>query len=201
MAGFNIETFKAKVKDRNGFMRNNRFLMTFPTPTGLFSRSGAWAVNRDIEFWCESVTLPGYQLMTHDVRRWTYGPSEKRPFAPNFTPLQCSFLVDNKGDIMNFFHDWLQSIIPHDTDQGINAPSRFGGLPYEVRYKVDYVTELNIYTYSETGEPIQNIVCKEAFPSSIVDIPLSWGDTNNVVRLQVTFDYLDWFSRPVNTPQ
>lgn len=201
MAGFNIEGFKSTVNRRGGFMRNNRFLMTFPTPLRMIGRENAQFVNQDIEFWGESVTLPGYQLMTHDIRRWTIGPAEKRPFAPNFTPLQCTFLVDNKGDIIRFFQDWMQCIIPHDTEMGMNSTSSFNGMPYELKYKMDYITELNIYTFTETGKPIQNVICKEAFPSSIVDIPLSWGDTNNLVRLQVTFDYLDWFTRPVEIPR
>jgi hypothetical protein len=209
MPGFNIEAFKAEVNQKAGFQRTNRFLMTFPTPRllvglsydGAFDGSGFpnMEVNRNIEMWCESITLPGYQLMTHDVRRWTYGPIEKRPFAPNFSQLQAVFLADGDGAIWRFFNDWTQSIIPHDTDRGINGPSKRGysGEAYEVQYKSLYVTELNIYTYHENGDPIQNIVCREAFPSQIGDVSLNWGDNNNLVRLQITFDFLDWFSRPV----
>lgn len=194
MAGFNIEAFKAVTTAKGGFMRNNRFLMTFPMPQTMLDHMD---VGRTIEFWGENVNLPGYQLVTHDVRRWTYGPIEKRPFAPNFTPLQCTFLIDNDSEILRFFNNWMQSIMPHDTEAGMNNGSNYGGLPYELKYKEQYVTDLNIYTYSETGEPVLNIVCKEAFPSHVVDIPLSWEDTNNIAKLQVTFDYLDWYSKSI----
>lgn len=206
MPGFNIEEFKADINKKAGLQRNNRFLMTFPTPAPLLKLSTQTGmqsnleINRSIELWCESINFPGYQIMTHDVRRYTFGPVEKRPFAPNFGQLQCTFLSDGDGNIWNFFNDWLQVILPHDADRGINAKSRryTDADMYEVSYKETYITELNIYTYHENGDPIQNIVCREAFPTQIADIPLSWADTNNLVRLQVTFEFLDWFSRPIS---
>ena len=197
MPGFNIEDFKSELNFRNGVMRNNKFLITFPSPRVMLGTGGEAALmNRSIEFWCESINLPGYQLMQHDTRRWTYGPSEKRPFAPNFQSLQCSFIADGKGDVWKFFNNWLQKILPHDTDRGFNAISNFGGYPYELEYKVNYVTELNIAVFDETGKkkPV-NIICKEAFPSQVIDTNLNWADTNNTAKVGVVFEYLDWFTR------
>ena len=195
MPGFNVENFKSELNKRNGVMRNNKFLLTFATPAVLRNNGPGLSINRSIEFWCESVNLPGYQLMQHDTRRWTYGPAEKRPFAPNFQSLQCSFIADGKGEIWTFFNDWLQSILPHDTDQGFNTRSTFGGYPYELAYKIDYVTELNIAVFDETGKKQINIICKEAFPSQVIDTNLNWADTNSTAKVGVVFEYLDWFTR------
>ena len=195
MPGFNIEDFKSELRSRNGVMRNNRFLITFPPPTVLQRNGPAASMNRSIEFWCESINLPGYQLMQHDTRRWTYGPSEKRPFAPNFQSLQCSFIADGKGEIWTFFNNWLQYILSHNTPNGFNNPSGFGGYPYELAYKVDYVTELNIAVFDETGKKQINIICKEAFPSQVIDTNFNWADTNSTAKVGVVFEYLDWFTR------
>lgn len=200
MPGFNVEDFKSELRSRNGVMRNNRFLITFPPPRVLLGNGPAASMNRSIEFWCESINLPGYQLMQHDTRRWTYGPSEKRPFAPNFQSLQCSFIADGDGDIWNLFNSWLQYIMPHDTEEGFNRNrTLFGGYPYELEYKVNYVTELNIAVFDETGKkkPI-NIICKEAFPSQVIDTNLNWADTNGTAKVGVVFEYLDWFVRREN---
>ena len=193
MPGFNVEDFKSELRNRNGVMRNNRFLITFPTPRVLLGNGPGLSINRSIEFWCESVNMPGYQLMQHDTRRWTYGPSEKRPFAPNFQSLQCSFIADGEGNIWKFFNNWLQSILPHDTENGFNAQSAFGGYPYELSYKENYVTQLNIAVFDERGEQQINIICKEAFPSQVIDTNLNWADTNGTAKVGVVFEYLDWY--------
>lgn len=199
MAGFNIQDFLAEIDNRSGVMRNNRFLVTFPTPRVLLGNGPALSINRTVEFWCEGVNLPGVQLMQHDVKRWTYGPSEKRPFQTNFNSLQCTFISDGDGDIWTFFNNWLQYIIPHDTENGFNSRSQFSvgqtRYPYELAYKQDYATELNIGVYDIAGNKTINLVCKEAFPSQILDIPLAWQDTNNTVRLSVVFEFIDWYIR------
>lgn len=200
MPGFNVENFKSELNKRNGVMRNNRFLLTFATPRVLLESEYTSDLNRSMEFWCESVNLPGYQLMQHDTRRWTYGPAEKRPFAPNFQSLQCSFIADGNAEIWTFFNEWLQYILPHDADQGFNNPSGFGGYPYELAYKVDYVTELNIAVFDETGKNKINLICKEAFPSQVIDTNLSWADTNGTAKVGVVFEYLDWYQADPNRP-
>lgn len=190
MAGFNINEFKSEVSARNGIMRKNKFLVTFPTPPVLL---GLQNTNRSIEYWCEAVNFPGYMLGSHDVRRWTYGPVEKRPLTPTFLPLSCTFMNDSDNDVMSFFDAWMQSIIPHNTSQGINTiqPNN-GSLAYEIEYKSRYVTDINIFVYDVSGKLTTNIVCREAFPIQLVDVPLNWSD-RDIFRFQINFQYLDWY--------
>ena len=101
---FNIEQFKAATK--GDFLRPNRFLMTFASPRVMIGESGSLNVNRNIEFHCDSINFPGYLIGSHDVRRWTYGPVEKRPFMPNFTQLQATFTSDGEGNNWKFFNHW-----------------------------------------------------------------------------------------------
>lgn len=195
MPGFNIEIFKSEINAREGLMRNNKFLMTFPAPRVMVGSN----VPRILEYYCEVTSLPGYQLMQHDVRRWVYGPVEKRPFAPNFQTLQCAFLSDGKGDVWQFFNTWLQKIMPHDTPRGMNSASRItGAFPYELEYKQEYVTDLDIVIYDAVGNPKIRTICREAFPSQIVDMPFAWGETGNISRFAVNFEYLDWYSADPN---
>jgi hypothetical protein len=191
---FNINDFKAEVNNRRGPMRTNKFLVTFPLPAALLNTNVA-SSGRTLEYWCESVSLPGYLIGTHDVRRWTYGPVEKRPLTPSFTDLQCTFINDNNSTVLNFFQTWQQQILPHEATNGINTLQN-GGYVYELNYKVNYATDITIKVYNEAGEKTLDVVCREAFPAQIPDTPFSWADTNNVMRFPVVFHYLDWYYNP-----
>lgn len=224
MPGFNVEVFKSEISKRNGIMRNNKFLMSFVPPaisTGALNNTiqtlgpnggiiteqitaDISSIGRSVEYWCEAVTLPGYQLATGDTRRWTYGPNEKRPFGPNVLPVQTLFLSDGNGDMFKFFHSWMNNIIPHYVSSSFPypQPDSPGMDPYEVRYKSEYVTDLHIYVYGEhasSNDPkeadreILHYVLREAFPSHITDVPMAWADTNTHMKFQVIFDYLDWY--------
>ncbi len=203
---FDIDVFRSEIYRRKGPLRTNKFKVVITPPPGLLN-GGFQGIARSIEYWCESVNLPGYLLGAHDVRRWTYGPVEKRVLTPSFTDLQCTFINDNEFSIWDFFHSWQQLIIPHqrrrdgnETNNGINTivtnnPTRY---VYEIEYKVNYVTDLRIIVYDESGKPSIEIVCTEAFPAQIPDTPFSWADTNNIMRFPVVFHYLDWYQENVS---
>lgn len=189
MAGFDIEAFKSELSSKTGPMRVNKFLLTFSSPRIMIDHMN---INRNIEYWCQSVNVPGYLIGTHDVRRWTYGPVEKRPWTPNFTQLQCLFVNDNDDNINTFFNTWMSRIIPHNTSRGINTIQQGNtSYAYELEYKQNYATDLNIFIYNELGEVRSNIICTEAHPTQIVDVPLHWGETG-IYKFQVNFDFLDW---------
>jgi len=188
---FNINNFKSEINRRNGPMRTNKFKVTMTAPVGLFLQDAVSGVSRSLEFWCESVNLPGYIIGSHDVRRWTFGPVEKRALTPSFTDLQCTFINDNKSSIWGFFQSWQQLILPHERQNGINT-SRRGAFAYELDYKTNYATDIVIEVFKETGVRTIKVTCLEAFPAQIPDTPFSWADTNNVMRFPVVFHYLDW---------
>jgi hypothetical protein len=191
MPGFNIETFKSEINKRSGIMKNNKFLMRF-TPPSMFQGgpNDSQEVVRSVEYWCDATSLPGYQLMMGDTRRWTYGPHEKRPFGPNIVSLQTVFISDANGDMLTFFHSWLNNIIPHYVSKGFTAEAdgANGMMPYEVRYKKNYAVDIEIFVYQESGLPILHYKIKEAFPSHIMEIPVSWDSMNHFMKFQVTFE-------------
>tara|TARA_R110000868_G_scaffold25423_9_gene99186 strand:+ start:4564 stop:5220 length:657 start_codon:yes stop_codon:yes gene_type:complete len=212
MAGFSIEGFKGVV-ERNGYAKPNRFFVSFVPPLGIV---GASEFRDKIEYYCEGVNLPGFHLQTSDHRRFTYGPTEKRPFAPHTNPLQMTITADGAGQVWKFFHSWMNYIMPHSVKDGIrkevdpdiavpsnatlsipNAlPSVF---PYELEYKQNYVTDVAIYHVPETWEGgeafesfISRTICIDCFPSMVSDMQMNWQDNNNISRFQVQMEYLDW---------
>lgn len=194
---FSVDEFRSEVFARGGPLRTNKFLVTFSPPQALIGITPE-ATARSVEYWCESVLFPGFLLGTHDVRRYTYGPVEKRPWTPSFTQLQCMFVNDSKSDIWNYFNTWMQAIFPHELQNGINStvPGDAARRVYELDYKQRYTTDINIIVFSNDGKPSVSFVAREAFPAQMPDVQLNWNEQNNILRFPVLFDYVDWYRNP-----
>lgn len=204
MARFSVEEFKAVLDVAGGIAKPNRFFVSFVPPAGL-GQIGRDFGNK-IEYFCEAVNLPGYQMMTAEARRYSYGSAEKRPFNGAPSPLQMTIIGDGRGQLWKFFHAWHNFIYNHDFQNGIN-PSN-AATPYELRYKQDYVVDVAIYHLPETYEDSENFdmmtnrtICFEAFPSNILDMQLNWADNNNVSRFGVQFEYRDFITTRQNAEQ
>jgi hypothetical protein len=214
---FNIETFHSEVNKRQGVMPSNRFEIILSNPPAVLSgRTGSGDVSKSMSFWCQEAQFPGYQLLSHNVRRYTYGTNETRPFAPNFQPLQLTFIADNNGDMWDFFNAWTQHILPHDV-KTMNSPSGSYGspsqtnYPYELSYKDEYTVLLNLNVYAprvmratnappgigtpsgyEEAKPLFQLEFREAFPSNLNAIQMAWGNQNEYAAFTVFMEYLDW---------
>lgn len=191
-------SIKGQINKRNGVLRTNRFLFRTTTPPVLLNNYTNGFSN-SVEYYCQSINFPGYQIAMGDVRRWTYGPNEKRPFGPNFQQLQMNFISDGNNDMWKFFTEWMSFIIPHQRNAingsggMIQSTASYPGLsPYELSYKSEYAVDVELHIFDERGIRRQKIICYEAFPSNILDVPLNWGDTNSTLNFTVTLEYLDW---------
>jgi hypothetical protein len=186
----NIDEFTSEINYRNGLLRGNRFKINITPP---FILSDLRDISRSLSFWCQGIAAPGYQLLTHDVKRHTYGPTEKRPFAPNFQQLQLTFMSDGNTDCWEFFNQWMQNIIPHDAGNGINSQSNYtSNLVYLVEYKEAYAVDMEIVLFDETGDIIRKFFVREAFPSNMNPIQLDWANQNNYANFSVFMEFLDW---------
>ncbi len=204
MGRFNIEEFRSRVDRNRGFAKPSRFFVSLVAPLAI---PGANIVRDNVEFYCEASNLPGYQLQTQDYARYTYGPMEKRVFAPHFNPLQLTIMADGSGLLWEFFNAWASYIMPHTLKRGITGTdTKYGGAPYELKYREKYITDVSIYHLPETynddniqqDNPSQfdkyicRTICRDCFPSQISDMQLAWGDRSNISRFQVQLEYVDW---------
>ena len=191
--GFNIDEFSSQLNKEGAHpLPTNRFSVIIPPPPVMQqNQQSSIEVARTLEFWCDSVLLPGGHMYTDTFRRYTYGPDEKRPMGMLYSPLICTFVVDGNMKDLTFFHVWQQNIITHNWYNSFNQPG-YNGSQYEVDYKSNYATDLSIQVYHADGRLIKRYIIKEAFPAQIFDIPMSWNETNTVARIQVNFEYLDW---------
>ena len=196
-SGFNISTFKANLAT-NGVMRNNKFLVRIPYPIGMINKSELSNTSRYLELWCESTNIPGVSLSTNEIRRYGYGNIEKKPYVAINNDVNFSFISDGASAIWTFFQQWIRMIVNYDMRYGINAQKNNGVLagqkPFELGYKYEYVSDIEIIVFNETGKEILNVILREAYPTFVGDVQLNWGDTNNIARIPVTMTVYDWYN-------
>lgn len=207
MRGFNVSEFRSEVEKR-GMMRTNKYLVEFFMPTGMVDTEGSDEMTstvRSLEFWVESSTIPGTNLITHDARRYGYGPIERRPVAPMFMDCTMSVVADAEGQNWQFFKRWQQIIANFDARNGMNTVDsntseiNYNGNittadPYEIAYRTEYISDVRIIVFDLDGFPTKVVVLREAFPINVGDIAISWSDNNSIMKFPIILSYLDFFT-------
>jgi hypothetical protein len=169
MAG-NINDFKASfTKD---VARTNRFDVEIPVPLTLIPYVSS---ARSLKYRCETAQFPGRTFATTEQK--TYGPIEKFPYLNTYNDLDLTFIVDDDMSQKVFFDAWMSYINPLYNNN--------------MRYKGDYATTIVVNQYDVSGEKTYSINLVEAFPISMNQLDLNWGD-DSYHKLSVTFAYTYW---------
>ena len=185
-AGFDIEEFKSAIGTR-GVLPTNLFLVTI-TP---FSSEIKAAMNREtldhrsLSFFCMKTSLPGVDLALEANMPLGTGPVENFPHRAIFTDIELQFIGDAKGQILSFFHNWLNTIVDFD-DRRSNP--KF----YRVAYKDSYVCNINITVFDHQSDKILEYRLLDAFPYRINQIDMDWNNTNSMMNIGVNFQYKTW---------
>jgi len=147
---FAISKFRSEI-DTGGVLRTNKFIVEFVPPASI---GGANQSKQDmLSLRCESVQWPGVSFMTLDSPpRAGYGATELIPYAPIFEDVTLNFRIEKNAKTHKFFFDWMNSIINLRSEGQTNLKGSEGKSPaFEVGYKNNYVTNLNITMFRETG--------------------------------------------------
>jgi len=194
MAGFSINDFLSQISD-NGILRTNKFRCRFPVPNGLLNFQDADFIptetSRFLEYWCESAQIPSLIYATHPNLRYGYGTAENKPFLSQVQNLNFTFLSDASASIWRFFYEWMNVIINIRLNNGIQD-STVNQQPYEVGYKFDYVSDVNIQVFNDIGDLVYNVLLFEAYPVFLGEVSLNWADKNNFVRFPISFTFNTW---------
>jgi len=195
--GFSVANYIAQTQSR-GYQKSNLFkVFFFPPP--VMRRIAGVALNNnpnELTLYCESTSLPGLSLATTEVRRYGYGPVERKPYTPIFNDIQLSFIADGKGEVQRFFTTWMHNIVNFTGAGRGPAGVRNSGEqpPYIANYKFDYCCQMLIRVYNNKGEAVYEYTLNQAYPTLMGEIGLNWADTDQLVRLPITFTFLDWNS-------
>lgn len=197
--GFNINEFKAQLT--SGFQRNNKFFVRFNSPPVMNASADPKlpTTSQAMEYWCDGAPIPGVAMGVHPVLRYGYGAMERKPFAPLFTDITLTFMMDGDGDIWNYFYQWMLNINNFNMSQSINAPATTGNGVYELNYKYDYATDIQVTTFNEGGDKSNIVQMREAYPIYMGEIGYNWADPN-ISRLPITFTSADWYQDTIEPP-
>ena len=199
---FSINEFRSSINNQ-GILRSNRYIATFKIPNYLRQRYRYDTKDTNLlSLRCENVSLPGFDFLSADgPPRMGYGAVEKHPYVPGFSGLSLTFILDSKSRIYNFFYDWTMTIVNYNGKGGTNYNNPNGGWSaYEVGYKKDYQSEIDIKVYdgnkseksiSIAGNEIFGVKLYSAYPVGMPSVPLAW-DSPDIMRMTVPFSYTDF---------
>jgi hypothetical protein len=200
---FSINRFKSETN--SGFLKPTKFEFIAGMPIGMSSKGnsqGLLDTGNKMRFWCEGSSLPGFAVATHSVRTKGYGLFETKPVFAQFQKLNLQVLSDGNGDAWRFFQTWLSLIVNHDSSRSFttitNVTASPGAgrsymTPYEVSYKTQYAVSGQVIAYDDQGTQKITVQLRHMFPIAVGDIPLNWNNTNQIMRIPVSFAYFDWY--------
>jgi hypothetical protein len=206
---FSINEMLAVISSNGGISKASKFIVRMHPPPAVGDS------NQDLLFFCESAQLPGISFGTDDVKMSGFGNVEKRPHSANFTDMPMSFFSDTDGNILRFFHKWIQSVYnfnnfdnPYGVSQNLGV--NVFAYPKEYRSTIEILHledksdgYTNLAGAESTGpaskpdvdsQIIVNYTLYDAFPISIGDVSLNWGSSDELIRIPVTFAYTNWTS-------
>lgn len=201
---FDINSFRSEIIN-NDVLPSHSYLVTFsPFRLGFTENQPLtdFVTNKrnTLVMRCESIILPTPSLLEEEnIRRYGYGPVEKIPYGVQFSDVSMTWLVDKKSEIVDFMHQWLNTIVMHDSpnagmyqagDPTDFRPSLNEYSPFEVGYKDAYANPIvRIYVYNRQNETVTEYEMFDVFPTNIQSMNLSWADENQVQKLTVNFAY------------
>jgi hypothetical protein len=185
---FNIDSFKANI-DEYGYLQNNKYEARVYTPPFLAGgiNGGGDRMASIMRFRIDTVRAPGIQILSADNNRYGVGPTQKQPINAQFNEISISFIVDENGEIWQFWYDWVRGIYEFTSDNVTNRQGR-----YSSRYKNEYASFMQILVFDNYGNTAKTFNIYEVFPTSINETSLSWNDTNQVLKLGVTLSYKEF---------
>lgn len=181
---FNIEDFKSNTK--MGFSRNSYFFMSIYPPK-------FWAGDNPsfLSYLCSGAQLPGISILAPNIQKWGYGPSRKYPVGVVHPDITLTVYSDGAGNAIDFFDQWTRNVVTYGDPQGSINGSSFG----LVQYPDNYMTDLDLFYMSESGNPQELIRCRfiDAFPIGTGAINLSWAGRAQISQFVVPFNYRTFF--------
>lgn len=181
MAEHDISYFSRFI-GRTGLLKSSNFLVRFNAPLVVPQDK---TFPETITMLAKSASTPGLTLITSEERPWGQGSAFKIPYDAAHGDIQVTFYLDPKYRTYDFFLAWLKNIVPMLP----NLRSAMGGLyDNEVRYRKDYISDINIYHFSENAQ-VASFKLLEAYPVSITEMNLDWANGQELSTFTVTFAY------------
>jgi hypothetical protein len=175
-----IASFKAQMA--GGGARPNQFRvgLTFPRAiqNGLTQTAGQAA-----PYLCRAASLPASTVQ--DIVVGFRGRPVHFAGEREFPAWTISVLNDNNFLIRDAFEYWSNAIVNYDRTNGLLRPA-------------DYTADMVVTQLDRDDRAIKSYIFRDAFPTTVGEIQLSFDQNNQIEEFPVQFVY-NWFE-PTNVP-
>jgi hypothetical protein len=162
---FSVSAFKTTLATGS---RPNLFNVLINTPAGIS------IPNHTIL--CKGAAVPGLTLGVIEVPY--RGRRIKLPGDRTFAEWTATFISDEKHRLRAGFESWMATIAGNNFDSASLRTSN-----------VEYRTNVTIQHLKDDGSVSKTYLLKEAFPTDISQIDLSYDTTDAIEEFTVTFQY------------
>ena len=203
---FNLSNFKAGISQYkfDGLAQANKFHVMLDVPRGISAFLPA-IVSREMQFFCDTVNLPGKNLNAFDYKKQGYGDTTRMPVSRAPENLTTTFFCDSKYQVMKFFQAWLDFIV-EGTDAAPSDILTRGRQHREIAYKEDYAVQMIVRTFNDSGQsggdifgtgipnplsPGSGMEYKfyNCHPIQLGAASMGWEQNDTILKLPVEFTY------------
>jgi hypothetical protein len=193
---FNISNLVSTIENY-GYLKTSNFEVYIQPPRMLFGGSSGNSLQTNEitnmqTFRIDQVKAPGISLISADVNRYGIGPTQKQPFNAQYSEITFSILCDAEGMIWQYWHNWINAIFEYNGTENAFFGQSQKTPTYLTEYKSNYSTIMQIVMYDPSGYTVQRINLYEAFPTALREVNLAWGETDTLVKINVTIAYSEY---------
>lgn len=179
-------------RSKDGVSRPNRYEVTLLPPTGSAGTGTSKNTNifskimgeflgdgtvRATGLRCENISLPGRNLDTTPDSN-VYGPEREMVSGYSFGDISATFQCSTDMKEKKYIETWQRLAFNTQT--------------WSLGYYNDYVGAVQIHTLDEQDNKVYGVELVEAFPKSIAQQQLQYGQGNAYQTIGVTFAYRYW---------
>jgi len=137
-------------------------------------------------FMCRAANIPGSVLGTVEVP--FRGRIAKLAGDRTFEPWEVTIYNDTNFSVRNSFEQWMNGINSHKENTGLFADNS----------GILYTGNIEVKQLNQKGTSIKTYSLKNAFPSTLGNIELSYDQVTQIEEFTVTFEYDYWTNDQVN---
>lgn len=184
---FNINSFKSVVQ-KTGYLPTSKFEL-YLAPPKILQNGNTNRIIKEHVYRVEQVRAPGINIQVVDNAIYGIGTVQKFPVNAQYNDFSFEIYSDGYGQIWQFWHNWLNTIFNFTSTENAGNGSAFKYATYTAKYKEEYATTMQLKIYDNFGNEIQDFNLYEAFPVSLREVPLSWSQPNDMIKLTVGVSY------------
>lgn len=205
MATTGIQSLLGYISSGKGMATSNNFGVEILFPNSEVVGTSTWSYKNDggtdetrMMMFCDETSLPGYQLNTGSVNRYSGGAPIYYPVGPIYSDIQLSFMCDAKMSPLHLLNRWMRYIFVDSDDDGTEFDYRTSTEngrrlrypeEYQAKKMIIYKTERS--TDSENGAISTSYHLYDVWPYTIDQTPLSYG-SSQLVKVTANFYYRRW---------